>query len=87
MIDVKRLINDCYVETVEYIYPSCFGVCIFLFAKHKHGLNHKNDDLFDKSFSIGIGIYFTAFIYKNYSRYRSIDYEPELDEPELGEEQ
>uniref|UniRef100_A0A6C0ETY2 Uncharacterized protein n=1 Tax=viral metagenome TaxID=1070528 RepID=A0A6C0ETY2_9ZZZZ len=84
-IDVKRLINDCYVEIVEIIYPSCFGICIFLFANHKHGLNQKNDELFDKSFSIGIGLYLSTFIYKNYSRHRYIEDEPELNEDELNE--
>lgn len=61
--DIYDVINELSLIIVENIYPSTFGVCIFLFFNHK---NEKKDDLFDKSFFLGTGIYLTTIIYHNY---------------------
>jgi hypothetical protein len=50
---------------VNNIYPSCFGVCMFLLVNDSRKLI--KDNVFDKSCDLWMVIYVTTIIYQNYN--------------------
>jgi hypothetical protein len=64
---IYDFIDELSLILVENIYPSSFGVCIFLFLNHNNKI--EKDILFVESIFLGTGIYLTTIIYNNYNNY------------------
>ena len=63
-IHIKQYMRDLSYLIVDHVYPSCFGVCMFLFINDRY--RFIKDDLYDKSFLLGMSIYFTSIMHESF---------------------